>query len=146
MPERKSLMPKGGTSIDLAAAPLHWMCHSCGAGFAEKPERCSHCGGYAFERVGGKTYLREIAEAVADAIDREITIDEYGETVMGTRGPKAKTFGAEDLAERIKKDDDIDLHISIHRCMVGCGDVTSCCNSAVHKNDRMGSPRQKGKA
>jgi|ADurb_Cas_02_Slu_FD_contig_21_2507023_length_245_multi_2_in_0_out_0_2 hypothetical protein len=23
-------MPKGGTSIDLAAAPLHWMCHGCG--------------------------------------------------------------------------------------------------------------------
>jgi predicted nucleic acid-binding Zn-ribbon protein len=99
-------MPKGtpnaGTSIDLAAAPLHWMCHGCGAGFAEKPERCKKCGGYAFERVGGENHLREIAEAVAEAIDREITIDEYGETVMGARGPRAKMFGAEHLAERIK--------------------------------------------
>ncbi len=91
-------MPKGGTSIDLAAAPLHWMCHGCGESFAEKPERCKKCGGYAFERVGGKNHLREIAEA----IDRGIAINEFRETVMGARGPKAKVFGAEHLAERIK--------------------------------------------
>lgn len=95
-------MPKGapnvGTSIDLAAAPLHWMCHGCGESYPAKPQQCKKCGGYAFERVGGETYLREIAEAV----DRGIAINEFRETVMGARGPKAKVFGAEHLAERIK--------------------------------------------
>jgi primosomal protein N' len=64
-------MPKGGTSIDLAAAPLHWMCHGCGESYPAKPQQCKKCGGYAFERVGGENHLREIAEAVAEALEED---------------------------------------------------------------------------
>jgi hypothetical protein len=68
-------MPKGvpniGTSVDLGPPPAGWMCHGCGAGFAEKPERCSHCCGMAFERVGGENHLREIAEAVSRALEED---------------------------------------------------------------------------
>jgi hypothetical protein len=90
------------TPRDFAPPPRAWMCHGCGESYPVKPERCERCGGFAFERVGGESYLRNIALAVAGAMERGINIDEYGETVMGTRGPKAKTFGAEDLAARIK--------------------------------------------
>jgi ribosomal protein L37E len=121
MPERKSLMPKGGTSIDLAAAPLHWMCHGCGESFAEKPERCSHCCGTAFERVGGETYLQDIAEAVARAMGKEtITREELcavDETII-TRGKKPNLFGPEDLERKIRSAEErqvVQMTLTIHQ-------------------------------
>jgi hypothetical protein len=90
------------TPRDFDPPPRQYMCHGCGETYPAKPERCEHCNSTAFERVGGETYLHDIAHAVARAMERGINIDEYGELLMGKRGPKGKVFTAGDLAARIK--------------------------------------------
>jgi predicted nucleic acid-binding Zn-ribbon protein len=95
-------MPKGvpniGTSVDLGPPPAGWMCHGCGESYPAKPQQCKKCGGMAFERVGGENHLREIAEAVASALEEdEVVIIEK----PVKRGRRPGTFSPEDLRFKV---------------------------------------------